>query len=231
MSYKPQTTFTSLSDWIDKPSFKAIFLVLLSGTWLTTATAQVQFPVAQPTPKVGEIAKYRTIDLWNNAELSTSQSELVEVTGERLITRFNTSTNPELRTNNFNRSWNPCRSLRNSDKMVCDGSIKFPLQAGTQYEYKELPWANGNGFTSMKCEVKGEEKLTLSAGAFDTVKVECAGFWTRKFDGSGTGRTSETNWYAPTIARVVKNQYVSLLSSGAPDIKTQTDLVEFIPAK
>lgn len=217
--------------WIENTSFKTIFFVFLSSAWFSTATAQVQFPVAQPTPKVGEIAKYRTVDLWNNAELSTSQSDLVEITDERLITRQTVSTRPEPRTVSFNRSWNPCRSLRNSDKVICDGSIKFPMQKGAKFDYKNLPWPNGNGYSSMQCEIKGEEKLTLPAGSFDTVKVECAGFWTRQFEGSGTGRTSETQWYAPTIARVIRSQFVSLLSNGSPDIRTQTELVEFIPAK
>lgn len=231
MNHKPQTTIASLIDWIAKRSLKSVFLVLLSGTWLTTATAQVQFPVVQPTPKVGEIAKYRTVDLWNNAELSTSQSDLVEITGERLITRFKISTDPEPRTNNFNRSWNPCRSLRNSDKVVCDGAIKFPMQVGTKYDFTEMPWTNGQGFSSMKCEIKSEEKLTLAAGAFDTLRIECAGFWTRRFEGSSSGRASETLWYAPLIGRMVKSQSVSLLPNGSPNIKTQTELVEFISAK
>ena len=185
----------------------------------------------QPTPKVGEIAKYRDLNLWNNTELRTLQSDLVEVTDARLVTQVKTSTNPAPRTISFNRSWNPCRTLRNSDKAVCDGSIKFPMQIGAKYDYTDLPWPNGQGDSSMKCEVKGEEKLTLQAGTFDAVLIECSGFWKRRFEGSSTGRTSETLWYAPSIGRMVKSQFVSLFQDGSPDIKTQSELVEFIPAK
>ena len=147
------------------------------------------------------------------------------------MTRVKVSTRTEPRTVRFNRSWNPCRTLRNSDKIVCDGTTKFPMQVGTKYDVTDMPWANGQGILSMKCEIKSEEKLTVSAGAFDTLRIECAGFWTRKFEGSFTGKAAETLWYAPSIGRVVKYQVVNFHSSGAQDIKTQDELVEFIPAK
>ena len=130
-----------------------------------TATAQVQFPVEQPTPKVGEIAKYRTIDLWNNTELSTFQSDLVEIKDLNLVTRAVSSTNPKPRTVSFDRNWNPCRKLDGSDKTVCDGAIKFPLQLGGKHEYKEVPFANGKGHNSANCFIKGEEKVTVAAGS------------------------------------------------------------------
>lgn len=52
-----------------------------------------------------------------------------------------------------------------------------------KHDYKDLPWPNGEGRASASCQVKGEEKIIVAAGGYDTVR------------------------------------------------KTQTELVEFIPAK
>lgn len=208
-----------------------ILLLALSGLVSSLASAQIQFPLSQPIFKVGEVAKYRTIDLWKNIEISTHESEVIEISDVGLVMRRTSSTNAAPVDLSFNRSSNPCRALQNSDKKVCDGSIKFPLQLGNKYDFKDLPWTDGKGITSMRCEVKGEEKLSLKAGNFDTVRIECAGFWTRLFDGRGVGKTSEYLWYAPIYGRFVKIQFSTWDDKGGLDLKTQTELVEFIPAK
>ena len=147
------------------------------------------------------------------------------------MTRSFSSTNPEPRTLRFDRAGNPCRTLRNSDKAVCDGSLRFPIAVGNKHDYKELPFPNGNGHSSATCQVKGEEKVTVPAGVFDTVRIECAGFWTQVFDGSFRGRQTETLWYAPAISRLVKWQFFNFRGDNSPFTKNQHELVEFIPAK
>jgi len=191
--------------------------------------AQVQFPVPPPELKVGEVARYATIDLWNNRQLSATESQLVEIQAERLVVRTKRSDQAEFRTVLFTRDWQPCRSMQGSDVLVCDGALKFPLQPGGKMRYDKLPWPNGQGHSSAECEVKGEEKLTVAAGTFDTVKVECAGFWNRLFGNTSSGRQVEAYWYAPKIGRFVRSQYTDYNSAGGGIVnKTQTDLVEFV---
>lgn len=210
---------------------KVIFLAAMSGGSITLAYAQVQFPIGFPAPKVGDTAKYRTVDLWNNKELSTSQTELVEIQNDRFVTRFMTSTDPAPRTVYFTREWQPCRAMRNSDQTVCAGSFKFPMQLGNKHTYEKLPWTNGDGHSTATCEVKAEEKVSVPVGAFDTVRIECAGFWNRVFNGNFSGRQTEVYWYAPTIGRLVKSQFMNFTSSGSPFDKTQTELVELTAGK
>lgn len=209
-----------------------ILLIALSGLVCSAATAQVQFSLTRPNLKVGEVAKYRTIDLSKQTEISTSERELVQISDEKLVERETSSVSPSPRDISYNRFWNSCRSLQFSSKEVCDGALKFPMRVGAKHEIKEHPWSNGQGHSSMKCEVKGEEKLTLASGTFDTLRIECAGFWT---DVIGTprfaGQQSEIHWYAPAYGRAVRTQFTSLMSTGLPDRKTQTELVELIPAK
>ena len=191
-------------------NFGPILLLALSGLVCSAATAQIQVPLSRPNLKVGEVAKYRTIDMWKNAETSTSERELVQISDDKLVERVTSSESPSPRDISLFRFWNPCRSLEYSTKEVCDGALKFPMQAGAKHEIKEHPWSNGQGHSSMKCEVKGEEKLTLAAGTFDTLRIECAGFWTdvisaRRF----AGQQYEIQWYAPAYGRTVRTQFTS----------------------
>ncbi|HSI52873.1 MAG TPA: hypothetical protein VK981_02820, partial [Ramlibacter sp.] len=166
-------------------------------------------------------------DLWNNRELRTSQMELVEVQADRYVVRLSTSVRPEPATVYFTPQWQPCRTMQNSDKAVCTGSLKFPMQVGDKHTYEKLPWNNGNGHSTASCEVKGEEKLTLAAGTFDTVRVECSGFWNRVYGGTFSGKQSEVAWYAPAISRVVKNEFTNYDAGGKLDVRERSELVEF----
>jgi hypothetical protein len=195
------------------------------------ANAQVQFPVMQPSPKVGEVARYRTIDLWTNAELSKTENELITTSDDRIVLRVTSTAYSEPRISNFNRSWNPCRSLQNSENVVCVGVLKYPLEVGAKHEYKDLPWPDGIGVTSMKCEVKGEEQITVAAGKFDTVRIDCSGYWSRKIGGVEAGRASEVVWYSPIHGRSIKSTYASSTDKGSPYHKTATELTAFLPAK
>lgn len=193
-----------------------------------TVWAQIKFPVGAPTPKVGDTAKYRVVDLWNNRELRTSQSELVEIQPDRLVLRATSSARPEPTTLNYTNHWQPCRTMQNSDKAVCAGSMKFPMQLGDKHAYEKLPWPNGMGYSGGNCEVKAEEKITLAVGTFDTVRVECSGFWNRVYGGTFSGNQSEVLWYAPQISRVVKTEFTNYDGGGKLDTRERSELIEFV---
>lgn len=221
---------TSLNGWRNEHVAMAVFFTVLGLLAASAARAQIQFPVMQATSKAGEIAKYRTVDLWNNSELSVSENVLVDIEADFFVTRLTETANSAPRTLRASRSWNFCRSLRNSDKTVCDGSLKFPMQPGNKHSFKEVPSGNGLSHFSASCEVVGEEKVTVPSGTFDTVRINCAGFYQRVFDGNWNGRFNTVSWYAPAISRVAKSQYFDFNGSSAFN-KNQIELVEFIPAK
>jgi hypothetical protein len=101
------------------------------------------------------------------------------------------------------------------------------MQLGGTHSFEKLPWPNGQGHSSGKCEVVGEEKVTVPAGAFDAVKVECNGFWNRVFGGTFNGSQKETVWYAPSLSRMIKYEYVNYTSAGKLDTRELTELTEF----
>ena len=193
-----------------------------------TASAQTVFPVEAPTPKIGQIATFSTVDLWNNKELSVSANELVAFDGDNMVIRTKTAGRDGVATGRADKSWNICRSMRGSEKLVCEGSLKFPMQVGFKHNIKERPWRDGMGYDNAACEVQAEEKVTIPSGSYDALRIVCSGFWTRVFEGSWSGRFNETTWYAPSISRAVKFQLNIFDSRGQLDTKTQTELVEFV---
>ena len=112
------------------------------------------------------------------------------------------------------------------NKPVCTGSFSFPMQIGNKYAYEKLPWPTGEGYSSANCEVNGQEKVNVSAGSFDAVKIECSGFWNRVFGGTFSGRLKEVYWYAPSISRMVKSEYINYDASGKMDTREVTELTE-----
>ena len=105
------------------------------------------------------------------------------------------------------------------------------MQIGNKHSYDKLPWTSGLGHDSADCEVKGDEKLTVPAGTYDTIRTTCSGYYNRVIEGTWSGRFNQTVWYAPAIGRVVKTEYFSFRSSGTAFDKNQSVLTEFIGAK
>lgn len=101
------------------------------------------------------------------------------------------------------------------------------MKVGDKYDFKELPWTNGNGHYSESCAVTGSEAVTVPAGTFQTLKIECDGTWTRVFEGSGSGKVTETLWYSPKVNRLVKSAYDDRNAAGKLENRSITELVEF----
>ena len=204
------------------------FVFLMSSVFCTASVrAQVIFPIEAPSPKIGQIATFRTVDLWTNKELRVSTTELVAIEADGFVVRTNSSDRETVRTARSDKSWNFCNSMRDSDKPSCEGHLQFPMQIGSKHTVTQRPWDSGQGYDSSTCETKADEKVTTPAGSYDTVKIVCTGLWKRVFDGYGTGLFNQTIWYAPAIGRPVKFQTNHFLSNGRLDNKTQAELVSF----
>ena len=191
-------------------------------------SAQAPAGAERPTPNVGDVWKFRTIDLWNNNELSTTHSELIEARADRLVVRATVAPSGEVSTLLFTRDLQPCRTMKDSTVEVCAGSLKFPLRVGEKHQFEKLPWPNGEGYNSATCEVKGQESVKVAAGTFDTYRVECTGNLTRVIGNAFTGRVDETLWYAPKVHRPVMTTYTDYRPSGGIYNRRKTELVEYL---
>jgi hypothetical protein len=205
---------------------------VLAALLPVTADADVPIVAELPAPKIGNVWRYRTLDLWNNTELSQYEDELVEIQADRLVFRVRSSKSAEPKTRYEGRSLAACRRMRDSEAEMCDGALAFPLRVGNKNRYEKRPWKNGNGHSSAECDVKGIESVTVPAGTFDAFRVECDGNWHRVFDigarGGNSGRYQETFWYSPSVGGYVKWHFTTYHSSGRVNNKEQTELIEFV---
>ncbi|MEF8705464.1 MAG: hypothetical protein V5B36_10045 [Candidatus Accumulibacter sp. UW25] len=196
------------------------------------AHAEIPEVAELPAPKVGEVWKYRTLDMWNNTELRQVEEELVEIQVDRLVFRGKGPGAAVPKTLYYGRSLASCRRMRDSEEEMCTGAMAFPLRVGNRSSYAKRPWRNGEGHSSAECEVKGVEGVTVPAGTFESFRVECDGNWHRIFESgptqSNSGRFQETLWYSPTVGRYVKSYYVGYAPRGGIYTKEQTELIEFV---
>ena len=205
---------------------------LLAALLPLGSNAEISAVAELPAPKVGEVWKYRTLDMWKNTELRQVEEELVEVQADRLVFRAKRPGAAEPSTVYSGRSLATCRRMRDSEEDMCTGALAFPLRVGNRSSYKKRPWSNGNGHDSAECEVKGIEAVTVPAGTFESFRIECDGNWHRMVETGPmqgmAGRFQETLWYSPSVGRYVKWYLVNYGSSGRIWAKEQTELIEFV---
>lgn len=204
-------------------SLAALFLAATLGS----AIAQATLPMERPSFKAGDTWTYRSVDNWTGKETGRNTSTFGGMEGENWVFRNEDLSTHEKVTRVLNQDLQPCRSMRDSQALVCAGSFKFPMGEDYRHAFKGLPWTNGDGRFDAECEGKGLETVQTPAGPFEAFKVQCKGTWTRVFNGNAQGRYEETAWYAPSVKRPVRHEFNTWRANGQPDTKNLSELVEF----
>jgi hypothetical protein len=191
------------------------------------AHAQVQFPVPMPSAQMGEIAEYRSVDPYTNLQVGKSwRVELVGGPADRYHLRdVDTGF-----TSVYTRNWEPCRSLLGSDQVRCGGPLKFPMQAGGTHTFEKIPAPHRRGYRDATCVVQGAEVVTVPAGTFDTVRVDCNGWWSDPLSTvPASGPFKQSIWYSPKISRLLREEFLAIPPRpGAVPLWTRVELVNFI---
>jgi hypothetical protein len=111
-----------------------------------------------------------------------------------------------------------------------DGTgIQTPLQTGKawRFENKATHFQNGTALTTTgQSKVVGEEKLTTSAGTFDTFKVETTMRQINSNDQTKAANVTVALWYAPSINRWVRKTYKVQIEGRLRDSHTE-DLTDY----
>jgi len=89
------------------------------------------------------------------------------------------------------------------------GRFAFPLEAGKEWSSEataENPSAGRRWRYKIEGKALGWEKIKVKAGEFDALKIEVTAFYQGQEVGSqgGSGRSTETIWYAPAVKNFVK---------------------------
>lgn len=108
-----------------------------------------------------------------------------------------------------------------------DGKLRFPLRVGDEwsssYAYRSGSW---EALGERQTRVVGVERVDTVAGSFDAFRVEQIVSWSAGAGNKGGGRTSETDWYAPSVGRIVKSDFSDKAAGIAPT-STHVELIRF----
>src|SRR5262245_35055017 len=92
-----------------------------------------------------------------------------------------------------------------------DGTgIKMPLRVGRDWRFdsKATSFQSGTAMSvNGQSKVVGAERLTTSAGTFDTFKIETTARQINANDQTNSSTLTATLWYAPTVNRWVRKTY------------------------
>jgi|SRR5262245_34947012 len=135
---------------------------------------------------------------------------VIDVSDKEITTRVSSRGAPRPRQVVFDRGWS--RIDDDAWKFApSDGTgIQLPLQIGKGWRFE----SNGKNLQSGttvrsngQSKIIGEEKITTSAGTFDTFKVETVTRHVNSNDQTKVATLTSTLWYAPTVNRWVRKTY------------------------
>ena len=150
-----------------------------------------------------------TDEITGDVKLTTT-IVVLDVSESEINTRASTRGVERPRQIVFDRAWN-----RIDDSVwkyrPSDGTgIQTPLQVGKEwrFENKATHFQSGTAYSiTGQSKVVGEEKITTSAGAFDTFKIDTTTRQVNANDQTKAGAMHATVWYAPSINRWVRRTY------------------------
>jgi hypothetical protein len=111
-----------------------------------------------------------------------------------------------------------------------DQKLSFPLSVGKTWS---ASYVYVNGAWKTQCDrdakVVAVERVETEAGQFDAFKIEEKTLWQSNDLYGGRGVSRETDWYAPTVGRIVRQEFQDLPTKG-PAVTTRLQLTRHVPA-
>jgi hypothetical protein len=94
------------------------------------------------------------------------------------------------------------RTVREVSPSAAWKSVTFPLRVGLLWDMKyseTRPTEQGTNNIERRCRAEKEESVTVPAGTFATIRIDC---WD-----SRTGAWASTAWYSPEVSHMVKEEF------------------------
>jgi hypothetical protein len=188
-----------------KPLLLAALAVLLVGT--CEAPAQ--------TPDLGGVLPgdrwlYDITDEITGDLKYTTSVAVLDVSDKEIVARVSTRGVERPRQVVFDRGWS-----RIDDEVwkfaPSDGAgIRTPLEVGKEWRFANNGKNTLNGITwrtTGQSKVTAQEKVTTSAGTFETFKIETVMRHVSPNDATKSATVTNTLWFAPTVNRWVRKVY------------------------
>jgi len=197
-----------------------IFLVLTFGN-IRNASAQVA-DIAGVLP--GDRWVYEVKDEITGDVKETTTVVVLDVSNKEINTRVSTRGIQRARQVVFDPGWN-----RIDDSVwkyrPSDGTgVRTPLDVGKEwrFESKATHFQYGTAISiTGQSKVVGAEKITTSAGTFDTFKIDTTLRQINSNDQTKASTVTATLWYAPSINRWVRKTYRTQIEGRLRDSHTE----------
>jgi hypothetical protein len=152
----------------------------------------------------GDKWKYETTDLSTKLVISSGEREVVEIFADGYktnVTGSNTQAKEEIVKSDGTQQKKSVDGVSFSYQMP-----KFPLFVGSKWEATHHSFSKGAPMkTELKCLAAASEEVAVPAGKFDTLRVECKGYWYKP--GGYSGRVEQTLWFSELAGWLVKYRY------------------------
>lgn len=199
-------------------------LAVILALVVQTTSAQIVFPVERPIPKVGERWKTTAYDGISKLQTGWIEEVITAVEADQIAADAKTDTGKTSQAK-YDRDWNALVDLKGKTERQV--KLVFPLEIGKTWDVK-WNWINGrgqDGRMEMTYKVRGVERITVSAGSFDTVVIEGKGSWYNTTFGA-SGVVLETRWYAPQAKRSIRRTLVTSYATGQADVNSLFEVSE-----
>jgi hypothetical protein len=197
-----------------------IFLLVTFGNFIE-ATAQVA-DIAGILP--GDRWVYEVTDEITGDLKSTTTVVVLDVSEKEINTRQSFRGAERPRQIVFDRTWSRIDDGIWKYKPSDGTGIKMPLQIGKEWRFEN----NGTHFqhgtalsTTGQSKVIGQEKITTSAGTFDTFKIETTMRQINSNDQTKAATVNVALWYAPSINRWVRRTHKVQIEGRLRDSQTE----------
>jgi hypothetical protein len=203
-------------------------LVLLLLTYCTVGEASAQVAdVAAVLP--GDRWVYEVKDEISGDLKSTNTVVVLDVSEGEINTRVSVRGAARPQQIVFDGSWNRIDDSIWKYKPSDGTGVKKPLQVGKEWRFENnaTHFQNGTALsTTGQSKVVGEEKVTTSAGTFDTFKIETTMRQVNSNDQTKAASITAALWYAPSINRWVRKTYSVKIEGRLRDSHTE-ELVDY----
>lgn len=197
----------------------AVLAVLLASCLANAADQHA--PIAAPQMAVGDNWTYQYTDVWKNEPGNLNRLEITAVKVDDIEADVKrVATGSVVSHQHFSREMNPMERHK-IQFAPAFGRFAFPLEAGKQWTSEatgENPAAGKSLHYKFEGKALGWEKIKVEAGEFEVLKIEVTAYYQGRKVGSngGSGKLTETLWYAPAVKNFVKLEYEDTDLKGRP---------------
>ncbi|MDP1656725.1 MAG: hypothetical protein Q8L96_11565 [Hylemonella sp.] len=173
--------------------------------------------------KQGDRWKYKSVDMFTKLEQGTVEKVVLEIADGIYRTRFSEAAGQY--DDLVRRDGTHVRAMPVGAGTFEYNELKFPVAEGKKWKSTFFFAARTNGSLGkreMDCEVADKEKVSTPSGEFDTLRIECRGYWHAN---GFTGRVETTRWFSPAVKWVVKFR-VKAWESGRLAVADEFSLIE-----